>query len=60
MTNLIFGIIIGFILSIVAIFLLGYILDRVEYKRVRKDLGEDFEVVYMTKSEIENLEKSRQ
>ena len=53
MTNFI----LGAIFVIALLLLLGYIIDRIEYKRISKELGEDFEYVIMPKSEHEKYIK---
>lgn len=55
MTNFI----IGAIFAIVAIIISGLIMDRSEARRIRKELGEDFEMVIMSKSEIEKYKEYR-
>ena len=52
--------IIGAIFAIVVLILcgyIGYIMDRSEARFIRKKLGEDFEMVIMSKSDIENYKK---
>lgn len=56
MTNFI----IGAIFAIVVLILCGYIMDRSEARLIRKKLGEDFEMVIMSKSDIENYKKYKE
>lgn len=49
--------IIGAIFAIVVLILCGYIMDRSEARFIRKKLGEDFEMIIMSKSDIENYKK---
>ena len=53
MGNFILGIIAGIVLFL----LLVYIIGKLDENNIRKQMGEDFEYVAMTKSELENYEK---
>lgn len=58
MTNfIIIGVafIVGFILAIAAIILLGLYMDRSEAKRIRKEIGEDFEICVIPKSKLNEV-----
>jgi hypothetical protein len=48
MTNYIIGTIFG----IAILLLLGYIIDRIKDRQIKKDLGEDYEYVIMPKSKM--------
>lgn len=49
--------ILGIIAGIVLFFLLTYVIAKFQDSRIRKEIGEDFEYIIMTKSELENYEK---
>lgn len=53
MGNFILGIIIGIVLFL----LITYIIGKFDENNTRKQIGEDFEYVIMTKSEMEKYEK---
>lgn len=53
MGNFILGIIAGIVLFL----LLVYIIGKLDENNIREQIGEDFEYVIMTKSEIEKYEK---
>lgn len=55
MTNFILGCITGIVLFL----LLIYIIGKIDENNIRKEIGEDFEYIIMTKSEIEKYEKYR-
>ena len=60
MTNFIIGAICGVIFGIAALLILGYITFRIdEKKKFRKDIGEDYDIVFMPKSMVEKLEKDK-
>lgn len=52
--------IIGAIFAIIVLILCGYIMDRSEARLIREKLGEDFEMVIMSKSDIENYKKYKE
>lgn len=52
--------IIGAISAIVVLILCGYIIDRSEARLIRKELSEDFKMVIMSKSDIENYKKYKE
>lgn len=53
MTNFILGCITGIVLFL----LLIYIIGKLNENNIRKQIGEDFECILMTKSEMEKYEK---
>lgn len=53
MGNFILGIVVGMVLFL----LLIYIIGKLDENNIRKQIGEDFEYIIMTKSELENYEK---
>lgn len=55
MTNIITGIIIGFVFSIVAMILIGLWMDGDTAHHVKENIGEDFELVVIPKSKIEKV-----
>ena len=52
--------IIGIIFGLAVFLLLAYIIGTIEDRRMKKEIGEDFETIIMTKSEMEKYIKYKE